>query len=202
MVAQRSPKPFVRVRILVALPQRSERSMEDEIIKSVIIFMAWPGLLLSSVFIVWQEVHSYKKAPQRILARFVRRQALSGLSIMIFLGAVLTVSVFRPDMEITVLMLAMGFIGMGLLLILSQRWRREVVQLDISDPPLKEHGLSGMALHRLRTPLTGLKGCLDIVSDDEEGKLSETQKEYLEDAQQCTRRMSEIIDLLSSASEK
>lgn len=58
-----------------------------------------------------------------------------------------------------------------------------------------------VASHKLRTPLTGIKGFIDMVLRDSAKSLDKTQKEYLDEAKKCTSIMSDVVNQLLYASE-
>lgn len=58
-----------------------------------------------------------------------------------------------------------------------------------------------VASHKLRTPLTGIKGFIDMILMDSSKSLNKIQKEYLEDAKECTAIMSNVVNQLLYASE-
>ncbi len=55
--------------------------------------------------------------------------------------------------------------------------------------------------HKLRTPLAGIRGFIDLISKDKNGKLSSQQKEYLNDTQKCIKITVDLINQLFYASE-
>jgi len=63
-----------------------------------------------------------------------------------------------------------------------------------------ERSFLTVASHKLRTPLTGIKGFLDMTLGEKKG-LSKTQKEYLQEAKACTAIMSDVVNQLLYASE-
>lgn len=58
-----------------------------------------------------------------------------------------------------------------------------------------------VASHKLRTPLTGIKGFLDLILSEDIGKLNNEQKNYLKNIQDATLNMVDLSNQLLRASE-
>ncbi len=69
-----------------------------------------------------------------------------------------------------------------------QKNNRQLQKLDDA----KDEFLS-MASHQLRTPLTSIKGYIDMVLDGDAGKINQTQRQYLTEAFRSSERMVNLI---------
>lgn len=74
---------------------------------------------------------------------------------------------------------------------------------NLNNKKLKTHRLSevtSIISHQLKTPISVIKGCLEVLRSKDLGELNKKQKEYLEDALENTKKMNDLVkDLLDVA---
>lgn len=114
------------------------------------------------------------------------------VTIMVMLGTYVIANFFAPEPEISALIVIIttGIIfTIGYFIVHSFNYLAEANKM-------KSEFVS-ITTHQLRTPLSSAKWSLNILMDEEGGKIDEKQKEYLDIIQQSNERMIKLVnDLL------
>lgn len=75
---------------------------------------------------------------------------------------------------------------------------------DVTDEKNLEHAKDKFLTvisHKLRTPLSGIKGLVSLISNDKKNNLNAQQKDYFEDVKKCTDITIDLVNQLFYASE-
>ena len=172
-----------------------------EIIMSLILYIGWPILIIGSINIAYQAWVFYTKMGSTPIAKLVSVFAISTIVTMYSLGLVSTMFMMTNTTDGVLYVLpvfSIWFIFMIIILYFAFKLNREAVTYNemINSFNQSKDDFVAIVSHQLRTPLSGMKWTLDLLSKDQ--TLSEEIKEKVKTIKDANRKMIDLISNLLS----
>ncbi len=172
-----------------------------EIIKSAILYVGWPMLIIGSAYIAYQAYLFYVRLGRTPIAKLVAVFTVSTIVTMYSLGFVATMFLMVDTINGVTYVLpifSIWFIFMFLILYFALKLNREAVSYNemVNSFNKSKDDFVAIVSHQLRTPLSGMKWTLDLLIKDE--TLNDDVKEKIKSIKDANRKMIDLISNLLS----
>ena len=172
-----------------------------EIIKLEILYVGWPLLIIGSIYIIYQSYKFYVKLGRTPIAKLVTVFTVSTIITMYSLGFVSTIFLMVDTLNGVTYVLpifSIWFVFMILIFYFAFKLNREAISYNemVNNFNQSKDDFVAIVSHQLRTPLSGMKWTLDILSKDE--SLNDNIKEKIKSIKDANRKMIDLISNLLS----
>ena len=175
--------------------------MNYEIARTIILSIGWPMLIMGSIFVMHRAYQFYTKTGKTPIGKLIPLFALASIITAYALGFVATafmyLDVIHGVLYVTPIFF-IWFIIMVATILVSLRLNKEayVYNRAVTLFNKSKDNFIAIVAHQLRTPLSGIKWTLDLLTQEKD--LSEVAKKKIEQMNNENDKMIRIIsDLLS-----
>lgn len=177
--------------------------MNYEIARTLILGIGWPMLIMGSIFVMHRAYQFYTKTGKTPIGKLVPLFALASIITAYALGFVATVFMYLDVIHGVLYVTPIFFIWFMIMvatILVSLRLNKEAYIYNRAMTLFNKSKDNFIAIvaHQLRTPLSGIKWTLDLLTQEKD--LPDTAKKKIEQMNNANDKMIRIIsDLLSIA---